>query len=139
MKIWIIFLLVTFSLFSCSDFAIKKSIVGNYFLIATDTEDDLGLCYHEPSDDQNYGTIIDATIFAIGFNDKFIIVKQHPRNFPNPPNENITNYYILPIQKGMDWKSKNGLIGPITLEQFNTKKRELNIPEEVKFTNATEF
>ena len=99
MRNWIIILFVAFSLLSCSDFVIKKNIVGNYYLIATDTEDDLGLAYHEPEDGQNYATIVDATVFTIGFNDKFINVKQHPRTFPNPPDLNITNYYILPLKK----------------------------------------
>ncbi len=134
-----IFLLIAFPFFSCGDFVINKNIVGNYYLIATDTEDGLDLSFHEPSDDQNYATIISATVFAIGFNDKFIIVKQHPRTFPNPPDMNITNYYILPLKKEIDWKSKNGLIGPLTLDEFNKKRKELNISNEVKFMNVADL
>ena len=132
-KIWYIILL--FILFSCSDFAIKKHVVGNYYLIATDVVEDIDLCYHEPKDNQNYGSITGSTIFAIGFNDKYIIAKQHPRTFPNPPDTTHTNYYILPLKSGMDWKSKNGLMGPFTFEQFNEKRKELNIPNELIFKN----
>ncbi|NEW85145.1 MAG: DUF3997 domain-containing protein [Mariniphaga sp.] len=139
MRNWIMILFVVFSLLSCSDFVIKKNIVGNYYLIATDTEDDLGLAYHEPEDGQNYATIVDATVFTIGFNDKFINVKQHPRTFPNPPDLNITNYYILPLKKGMDWKIKNGLIGPLTLDEFNEKRKELNIANDIKFINVADL
>ena len=128
-----------FFMFGCNDFAVKKHVVENYYLIATDAEEALDLSYHESSDGNNFGTIIDATVFAIGYNDKYIIAKQHPRTFPNPPDKKITNYYILPLKKGMDWKSKNGLIGPLTLEQFNEKCIELNISKEVLFTNSIEL
>jgi hypothetical protein len=127
--------LIIFSLLSgCMGLAIKENVVGNYYLIATDVDEDLNLSYHEPADDNNYGGIIEATVFAIGYNDEYIIVKQHPRIFPNPPNKAITNFYILPIKKGFDWRTKNGLIGPLTEVQFKEEEKKLNIPIGLKFT-----
>ncbi len=38
----------------------------------------------------------------------------------------------------MDWKTKNGLIGPLTLDQFNEKRKELNIPDSLKFAYENE-
>jgi hypothetical protein len=38
----------------------------------------------------------------------------------------------------MDWRSKNGLIGPLTLDQFNAKRKELNIPDDLTFTKEIE-
>jgi len=127
--------LIILGLFSsCMGLAIKENIVGNYYLVATDVDEDLSLSYHEPADGDNYGTFISATVFAVGYNEKYIIVKQHPRTFPNPPNKGITNFFILPLSKGFNWRTNNGLIGPLTLEQFNAKRKELNIPDGLKFT-----
>ncbi|WP_293050947.1 DUF3997 domain-containing protein [Paludibacter sp.] len=112
-------------IYSC-DFAIKKHVVDHYYLIAADVVDDLELNYRE-EEVNNSGTIIDAMVFAIGYNDKYMIVKQHPRTFPNPPDTAKTNYYILPLRKGMNWRTRNGLMGPLTLQQFNDKCKELNI------------
>lgn len=134
MKFNFLFLLVFSLLIGCQGVAIKEKIEGNYYLIATDAEEDLSLTYHEAADENNYGTIINATVFAIGHNNEYIIAKQHPRNFPNPPDKSITNFFILPIKKKFDWKTNNDLLGPLTLEQFNEKRKELNISNDLKFT-----
>jgi hypothetical protein len=49
-----------------SGVAIGKKIIGNYYLIATDIDEDCGLSYHEPSDGPNYGGLIEATVFGVG-------------------------------------------------------------------------
>lgn len=138
MKQRILYLLILSLLSGCLGFDIKQKVVGNYYLIATDEEEQLSLSYCEPSDQNGCGGIIEGTVFAVGFNANYIIVKQHPRIFPNPPNKNITNYYILPLKDTMNWRTKNGLIGPLTLDQFNEKRKELNIPDSLKFTYENE-
>ena len=130
----LLYLLFLCLLSGCMGFAIKEKIVGNYYLIANDVDEDLSLSYHEAADGSNYGDVIKATVFSVGYNEKYIIAKQHPRAFPNPPNKNITNFFILPLSKGFNWRTNNGLIGPLTLEQFNAKRKELNIPNSLRFT-----
>lgn len=135
------YLIILLAFAGCSGLAIKEKIIDNYYFIAADDGEGCILSYHESKwtdffGGVNYGGLIDATVFAVGYNDKYMIVKQHPRTFPNPPDKTITNYYILTLKKGMDWRSKNGLIGPLTLEQFNEKRQELNIPDEVTFTKV---
>lgn len=110
-------------------FVTEDHILGNYYLVAPDDDIQLSLSYHEPSDGDNYGTFIIGTVFAVGYNEKYIIVKQHPNN-----NRNVTNYFILPLIKGFNWRTNNGLLGPLTLDQFNEKRKELNIPDSLKFT-----
>jgi hypothetical protein len=119
---------------SCGGLVIKENIFGNYYLIAADANEDLTLSYHDSSDGAIYGGIIEPTVFAIGFNENYIIAKQHPRTFPNPPDKNITNFYILPIKKGFNWRTKNGLLGPLTSNQFSQKRKELNISDSLNFT-----
>ena len=132
MRTRIIFLYIICLLSSCiggSGFVTKDHIFGNYYLVAPDDDIQLSLSYHEPVDGDNYGTFITETIFAVGYNEKYIIVKQHPNN-----NRTVTNYFILPLIKGFNWRTNNGLIGPLTLDQFNEKRKQLSIPDSLKFT-----
>jgi hypothetical protein len=121
---------------SCIDiggFAVKKNIINEYYyLIATDDPDDLSLDYSADKGDSDFGTVIGATVLAIGFNDKYIIVKQHPKTIEDTPHKKTINYYILPLKEGMNWSNNNGLIGPLTIDIFNEKRKELNI-ENIKF------
>jgi hypothetical protein len=130
-KITICFVVALF-LSSCTGSAIKN-FHGNYFLIASDVGEDLGLYYQEHIGDSNYGTVVGATVFAVGYNSKFIVVKQHPRTFPNSPNKDITNYFILTIKKGFDWREMNGLLGPFTQNQFRNQSDALHLGD-IEFT-----
>lgn len=119
----------------CLGFDTKEKIIGNYYLVAADDQSQLSLSYCDPADKNGCVGITDATIFAVGYNKDYIIAQQHPRTFPNPTNKKIINYYILPVDyKNKHWGDNFGLIGPLTLEQFNDKRKELNIPDNLKFT-----
>jgi len=133
----IVYSFIFLSFTACSGFAIEEKILDNYYLIAGDIGEECSLSYKVSDDD--FGTVIGATVFAIGYNKQFIIAKQHPRTFPNPPNKKIINYYILPIKRGMDWKTKNGLVGPLSYDQFVVKRKELKINNELKFTKEIEY
>ena len=73
--------------------------------------------------------MVTQTVFSLGFNSQYIIVKQHPNN-----NKDTTNYFIVPVNyKQKHWGDNFGSIGPLTLEQFKAKKKELDIPDSLKF------
>lgn len=38
----------------------------------------------------------------------------------------------------MNWRTKNGLIGPLTQEEFTEKRKELNISDSLTFTKVIE-
>ncbi len=135
MKIIIFCLSILPLFYGCQDLALKEKIIDNYYLTATDVGEDCNLSYKEP-DETIYGTVVGATVFAVGYNDSYMIVKQHPRSFPSPPDKGITNYYILPLKNGMDWRTKNGLIGPLTASEFKMKRKELDIPDNLTFTKV---
>jgi hypothetical protein len=126
MKTVLSLFLISCILSGCTGFVINKSILGNYYLTAPDVDKQLSLSYHENSDGGIYGTIIEETVFAVGINKGYIIAKQHPSN-----NRNITNYFILPIKKGFDWTTKNGLIGPLTINQFNDVRKDLRLGQTI--------
>lgn len=112
---------------------INKNIIGHYFLVAPDVEEQLSICYHQHSDEDNYGIIIGETVFAVGYNNEYIIIKQHPNKSSDSLNKNKINYYILPVKDTMDWQTKNDLIGPLSLNQFEQLKKVYNL-ENVNFT-----
>jgi hypothetical protein len=121
---------------SCMGVAIKEHIVNDYFLIATDLPNDCDFTYQDsPPDGNTFVVIVPATVFAVGFNNQYLIVKQHPRVFPDPPNKKVTNYYIIPNHKTIPPNIDKEVIGPLTLEQFNQKRKELNI-ESIQFTKV---
>ena len=128
------FLLSLFILVGCNDFAVKKHVMGNYYLTAADERDACNLSYLITRS-QIYATVVGAKVFAIGHNRDYLIIKQHPRNSPYPPDMELVNYYILPILDGsMNWENKNGLIGPLTLTQFQDSLNELGITTNIAFT-----
>jgi hypothetical protein len=136
-------LMVLFTGCNWNGFAYDKKITGKFHLEATDDMDQMNLCFQQGTDDEGYEGIIGPVVFAAGYNDKYIIVKQHPTIGPNKPwlnkkpyqpDTSITNYYILPIQEKYEYSPITDLIGPLTLDQFNSKRKELNIPDNVTFT-----
>ena len=74
-------------------------------------------------------------VFSVGFNDNFIIAKQHPLlgDFYSKPNYEITNYYIIDIVKNNEG-SKKGVIGPLNQNNFNNELKRINASGKLKFT-----
>lgn len=118
---------------SCESLAFKEHLVGNYYLVASDDEHQLGLGYHTSEDEDTFGEIVPATVFAVGFNENYFILKQHPYIFAKPPKTNITNFYILRNQKSFNFRTREGVYGPLTYDQFTLKRHELGIPDSLSF------
>lgn len=107
-------------LFSCNDI-IKNHITGRYYLVSNGTYDNMTISY-EIDDEGNTVGVIDEKIFSVGNNDKFIIAKQHPKN-----SRNSVNYFIIPIYKEFTYSPEKGVLGPLSLNQFEAKRKELNL------------
>jgi Protein of unknown function (DUF3997) len=121
---YIVFLII--SLYGCNGMK-EELIFGKFYLIELDyIKEDRTLSY---SLGDSYIGVIDKTVFAVGYDENYIIAKQHPNN-----NKRITNYFIVDSKiKDKYWIEK-GVFGPFTLSEFKKKKRELNISVSVKFT-----
>ncbi len=121
------------SLNACQAFFYEEHIIGNYYLVAVDGDEDMCISY-QVEDQKMYGEIIiPSTVFAVGYDEDFIIVKQHPMNFPDV-DKSITNYFIIPVKNKIHKTLELNKIGPLSLEEFNKKRNELNIPQELAFT-----
>ena len=121
-NIFLAFFLITFfSMICCNPIFYKKHLTGIFYLIACDGEEEMSI--------QGNLVVVNATVFAVGYDNDFIIAKQHPREFTKPIDKSITNYYIISINDYCD-----EAIGPLTLEQFNKKRKALNVSDSIKFT-----
>jgi hypothetical protein len=119
-------------------FALEKHLFGNYYLTAPDVIEQCALTYHAKTDVDIYGGIIRATVFAVGYNEKYLIAKQY-YNPNGTPDKSQIRYYILPLLDGsMDWKTKNGLIGTRDSLKFEEMRKELGISD-LKFTKKIDI
>lgn len=106
----------------------EKKLTLNYGLLAID--DMNGMVLYCLDGGYRIG-IVSATVFAVGLNDDFIIVKQHPctseSNSSDSINKQITNYFIIPIKNKISENIEKNIFGPLTFEKFEKKKKELKI------------
>ncbi len=128
---------IAFIIFLCNacGFAHVEELVKNYFLIAIDTHEDMSLSY-SLKDQGSFIAIVPGTVFAVGYNDQFIVVKQHPREFPKAPDRSTTNYFIIPLINRINPSEDKNVIGPLTTREFKAKSIELGIPKSLEFTKV---
>jgi hypothetical protein len=136
LRILFAFLVLTF-LPGYDSLAIKDHVVGNYYLIALDDNKELGLFYRDPKTPSPYGRVVPNTVFAVGCDEKYIILKQHSYR-PSTSSYGITNYYIVLVEKDLTRANPKNLMGPLTYEQFISKRHELNISDNLDFTKVYE-
>lgn len=100
----------------CQDLVEEHNVVGRYFLVATDTEDQMSLGYQ--SFNGGYLGIVDETVFAAGVADSFIVVKQHPHN-----HRDTTHFFIVRIypDSAENYWPEAGLIGPLSRKEFEVQ------------------
>lgn len=67
-------------------------------MIASDAGEQCSLSYKNST---SYPEIIPTCVYAVGFNNEFIIAKQHPYEFSKELDKSIIHYYILPMKNGV--------------------------------------
>ncbi|MDO1451904.1 hypothetical protein Q0590_36885 [Rhodocytophaga aerolata] len=136
-KISLILLGLLFFTSCIFDYSYEKKLIGRYYLDAIDSEESMQLSYKDEDSGVGEG-IIGETVFEVGWNDKFIVVKQHPHEFGEPLNNQITNYYIVKVVHSNHYQTiKNNIVGPLNREEFNDMRKKLEVPEE--FENSLRF
>jgi hypothetical protein len=118
---------------SCSGTG-TEHVIDNYYLGTIDyVEKNLSLYYKLQSGD--YIGVVNPTVFAIGYNENYIIVKQHPGNWSDDIiNKDVTNYYIVPVKDWLHNSPDENKIGPLTYDEFLLKREELKIPNNLVFS-----
>jgi hypothetical protein len=81
-----------------------------------------------------FDNVVDATVFAAGTNDRYIVVKQHPiaedqQHF----DRTVTNYFIVDRMLAATLRDrKKGVIGPLTKDQFEERASAIQLPSFTK-------
>jgi len=89
----IFFILLSAGLCSCGQPAVHKQLTDEFYLTAPDLIEQLSVSYHYSS--ASYSGMVNETVVAVGYNDKFIIAKQRPAD----TDTDITLYYIIDINE----------------------------------------
>ncbi len=101
-------------------FAYEKHLSGKYGLVATDVLEQMSVCEMLPSG-SGVG-VISETVFAVGWDEQYIIAKQHPAG-----NKSITHFYILRVSDGK-------LTGPVDEMRFTMERDKIGVPASLSFT-----
>ncbi len=103
-------------------FVYEKNISGGYALIAVDVMRQMSIG-RLAGDGVAIG-VVPATVFAAGWDDHFIIAKQHP---DNSHERSVTNFFIIRIFDGIR-------MGPFDESTFEKERVENGVPKALNFT-----
>ena len=113
-------------------FVHDEKITGPYRLVAVDVSNQMRVCY-TLENDVCMGRIPE-TVFSVGWNERFIVAKQHPSN-----NRAVTNYFILEIARDSKLADPSASVtGPLTAAAFQERVAQLALPEFTKTIRALE-
>jgi hypothetical protein len=116
-------LLVTSLLLSGCGFVHDERLTGNYRLIAVDVMEQMSV-NHSLNNGSAVGRI-NETVFAVGWDQRYIVAKQHPNN-----NRVVTNYYYLEMAKDSPYADPSASVtGPLTETEFKQRQAELRLPD----------
>jgi hypothetical protein len=103
-----------------------------YILAAVDRKEQMSLGF-----DQQNGTslgLVGATVFSIGANDKYIVVKQHPYSINSDRYDpSVTNYFIVERTTSPNYEDRKKKVqGPLSKDEFDKLSTSLTLPSFTK-------
>lgn len=114
-------LLLAVALAGCG-YTYDEHLVGPYDLIAIDVPQQMSVYYNLGNGD-GIGRI-NQTVFSVGWNNRYIVAKQHPDN-----DRKVTNFFYLDMTKDYpDADPSVSVTGSLTEAQFERKRAELALP-----------
>ncbi len=136
-RLWIALTVVSLSSLACcfamEGLAYEHDLVADYAVWAVDTRAWTAIV-EKISDSSSASTIVGPMVDAYGWNDDFIIAKQHP----NPDLDSadvdtgVTNWFIVEVETGT-------VHGPLSEQEYVELRDELGVPSELVFTRAVEL
>jgi hypothetical protein len=116
---------------NASGFAHDEQLVGPYRLVAVDTDDQMGICWSVPNTEGSClgDGLPSDTVYAAGFDEKYLVAAVHPTVFGKPINKSETNYYYVIRTPDERSAFPTGKIrGPMNQAQFEADKAALRLP-----------
>ena len=109
---------------------VEEHLTGNIGLMAINSLDEAELIYQEKGKSVYY-SLVPGLVFSVGYNDDFVIAKTHPVD-SNGINRTLTYYHIIEVNKVSEDNHEKS--PALTSEQFQRRREQLNVPEDLKFT-----
>jgi hypothetical protein len=100
----------------------EEDLVGDYAISATDTMKDAAII-RKGRDPSNAEIVVPRMVFAYGWNDEYIIARQHPEN-DYKVDKGTTHWYVVEVLTGK-------VHGPMDEDAFRTLHTELGIPAQI--------
>jgi hypothetical protein len=95
---------------------------GAYALVWIDTAENLSVCRKLAGG--NWIGRVDSTVFAVGWDGRYLVAKQHPDN-----DRSKTNYFIVDAGNDTDYADPGKVVvGPLSTAEFQRKSAELHLP-----------
>lgn len=105
---------------------------GPYVFMWIDTVDNSTVSY-ELDEGTSIGRI-DATVYAVGWDGRYLVAKQHPSG-----NKSITNFFYIDSRRDAKYAEPSEVVvGPMTAAEFQAKAVELDLPGFSKTIGALE-
>lgn len=124
--------LMSVLLVSGCGFVHDEHITGPYRLIAVDVDNQMSISY-DLGDGSAVGRI-NETVFAFGFDERFIVAKQHPNG-----DRSVTNFFYLDMTKDSKYADPtDSVTGPLTEKEFESEAKLLNLPKFSRILTALE-
>ncbi len=124
--------LMSVLLVSGCGFVHDEHITGPYRLIAVDVDNQMSISY-DLGDGSAVGRI-NETVFAFGFDERFIVAKQNPNG-----DRSVTNFFYLDMTKDSKYADPtDSVTGPLTEKEFESEAKLLNLPKFSRILTALE-
>ena len=102
----------------------EEDLVSGYAVWATDTVEDAAIVRKDKGG-SGAAVVVPAMVTAYGWNDDFIIAKQHPEK-DRKVNKSITYWYIVEV-------ASSNVHGPLSEDDFNELRTKLKVSAEISF------
>jgi hypothetical protein len=121
--------IVSLLLLTGCDFGFLRDeiLVGRYRLVAVDIKEQMMMCWSLDDGSCVGDGLPGNTLFAAGFNDKYIVAAVHPES-----NKDVTQFFYVVRDPrteneylGIPYK---GIKGPLSESEFETERSRLDLP-----------
>jgi hypothetical protein len=105
---------------------------GPYALLWIDISEDMSLC--RELGEGSWICRVDAMVFAVGWDGRYAVAKQHPAG-----DRSKTNYFIVDALRDTDLANQSDVVlGPLNKEEYEQQAVELKLPEFTKVLHSLE-
>jgi hypothetical protein len=120
-------IVATMALSACELWS-QETVDGPYILDSIDITEDSALCYRLESGDC-VGRVA-QTVFAVGFNDRYVVAARHPHRFEdrNLDRSKTEYYYLIRARDGPLADPADSVRGPFDASAYERERERLGLP-----------